>query len=83
MKVMDLAQKAQYFTIDVITDLATGAPLETWLPIRISMTIQDNNGGATCICYDWKRSLGEQIIRFHLLARGYFNCTRMRLEWER
>jgi hypothetical protein len=26
MKVMDLAQKAQYFTIDVITDLATGGP---------------------------------------------------------
>ena len=24
--IMDLAQKAQYFTIDVITDLATGAP---------------------------------------------------------
>lgn len=25
-KVMDLAQKAQFFTIDVITDLAMGAP---------------------------------------------------------
>lgn len=27
MNIIDLAQKAQYFTIDVITDLATGAPL--------------------------------------------------------